>query len=162
MNIFYLDKDIDKCVEYHCDRHVCKMIIEYCQILSTASTLYGGTKQGYKPTHKNHPCVKWCKRSVSNWAWLKSLALALCKEYTYRYKKTHKTQSVIENLNLPQLPITSTIDVLPKCMDMKYQISNSEDWQSAVVDSYRNYYIKEKYKIAKWTQRDIPYWFSEN
>lgn len=31
MNIFILDNDIQKCVEYHCDKHVVKMILEYCQ-----------------------------------------------------------------------------------------------------------------------------------
>lgn len=33
MNIFYLDKDIQKCVEYHCDKHVVKLIIEELQLL---------------------------------------------------------------------------------------------------------------------------------
>ena len=36
MNIFYLDKDPHQCAKYHCDKHVCKMILESAQMLSTA------------------------------------------------------------------------------------------------------------------------------
>ena len=28
MNLFYLDEDLDKCAEYHVDKHVNKMILE--------------------------------------------------------------------------------------------------------------------------------------
>ena len=36
MNIFHLDKNPIKCAEYHCDKHVVKMILETSQMLSTA------------------------------------------------------------------------------------------------------------------------------
>ena len=36
MNIFILDEDIDKCAEYHVDKHVVKMILESAQLLCTA------------------------------------------------------------------------------------------------------------------------------
>ena len=29
MNLFYLDQNPKKCAEYHCDKHVCKMIVEF-------------------------------------------------------------------------------------------------------------------------------------
>lgn len=35
MNIFYLDTDPVKAAEYHCDKHVVKMILETAQLLST-------------------------------------------------------------------------------------------------------------------------------
>ena len=35
MNIFILDKDIEKCAEAHVDRHVIKMILESAQMLCT-------------------------------------------------------------------------------------------------------------------------------
>ena len=35
MNLFYLDEDLDKCAEYHVDKHVNKMILEAAQILCT-------------------------------------------------------------------------------------------------------------------------------
>ena len=54
MNIFYLSAYPDQCAQMHCDKHVCKMIIEYAQIMSTAHRVldgeeyYGRTKNGRK------------------------------------------------------------------------------------------------------------------
>ena len=43
MNIFYLHSDPRTCAEYHCDKHVVKMILEYAQLLSTAHRILDGT-----------------------------------------------------------------------------------------------------------------------
>jgi hypothetical protein len=42
MNIFYLDSDPKKCAEYHVDKHCCKMLLEYSQLLSTAHRYLDG------------------------------------------------------------------------------------------------------------------------
>ena len=39
MNIFVLDNDIIKCAQYHCYKHVIKMILESAQILSATLRL---------------------------------------------------------------------------------------------------------------------------
>ena len=36
MNIFVLDRDPEVAARYHCDKHVCKMILEAGQMLCTA------------------------------------------------------------------------------------------------------------------------------
>ena len=36
MNLFYLDEDLDKCAEYHVDKHIVKMPLEAAQLLCTA------------------------------------------------------------------------------------------------------------------------------
>ena len=36
MNLFYLDEDLDKCAEYHVDKHIVKMPLEVAQICCTA------------------------------------------------------------------------------------------------------------------------------
>jgi len=38
LNIFILDKDIQKNVQYYIDKHVVKMILEHVQMLSTVNT----------------------------------------------------------------------------------------------------------------------------
>ena len=58
MNIFILDKDPKTAAEYHCDKHVLKMILETAQMLCTAHWETGG-QAPYRATHKNHPCTKW-------------------------------------------------------------------------------------------------------
>lgn len=44
MNIFILDNDIEKCAQYHVDKHVSKMILESSQLLCTAIRIHGGKK----------------------------------------------------------------------------------------------------------------------
>jgi hypothetical protein len=127
------------------------MIVEYAQILSTVSSLYGLKVQGYKPTHKNHPCVKWCAESITNWMYLKMLAILLCEEYKHRYGKTHKTFQVLNSLELPTLPSIGFKEP-PRCMPDEFK-------KDSVIDSYREYYNKVKAKICKWKNREIPEWF---
>ena len=47
MNLFYLDNDLDKCAEYHVDKHVNKMILEAAQLLCTA--IWVDTLLGFVP-----------------------------------------------------------------------------------------------------------------
>ena len=44
MNIFYLHENPEICAEYHCDKHVVKMILETAQMLSTAHRIIDGDK----------------------------------------------------------------------------------------------------------------------
>jgi hypothetical protein len=110
----------------------------------------------YKLSHKNHPCAIWARESLSNYLYLCDLGLELCKEYTYRYGKRHKSQQVIEwcMINKPQIP---DIDFTtpPKAMPDEYKVID-------VVESYRNYYMGSKKNFAVWKNRNIPEWFSKN
>ena len=47
MNIFVLDTDIDKCAEYHVDKHIVKMPLEAAQMLCTNH--WGDKYLGYIP-----------------------------------------------------------------------------------------------------------------
>lgn len=86
MNFFYLDEDPTKCAESMVDKHVVKMILEHCQLLSTTQHMFG-IESLYKPTHPNHPCAIWCRESLSNYKLLIEYTKAIGKEYTFRYKK---------------------------------------------------------------------------
>lgn len=150
MNIFFLEYDDDLIAKSHCDKHVVKMILESAQLLS-ASSFKAGLVQGYKPTHKNHPMTIWSGESLSNWLWLKKLALELCAEYTYRYGKVHKSEAVINSLIDPPIE-DKGFTVPPQCVPDPYR---DDDY----VKAYRNYYMGEKSHIAKWTNREVPAWF---
>ena len=157
MNIFFLDWDLEKCAQYHCDKHVVKMILETAQLLCG---VHHTTKQvheqvPYKLSHKNHPCSIWARESLSNYLTLCELGLELCKEYTYRYGKRHKSQDVIEWClsNKPQI-LDLGLTEPPKAMPDEYKTSN-------LIDSYRNYYRQAKNEIVSWKNREIPKWFVE-
>lgn len=156
MNIFVLDLDPQKCAQYHCDKHVVKMIIETAQLLSTAHHVNGVNSIVkdflYKKTHENHPCAKWARISRANYKWLSELGLELCKEYTHRYGKIHKTQSLMYLL-ANHYPLNFNTDlktIRPLCMPDKYH-------GNYAISSYRNYYINEKKDILKYTNREKPH-----
>jgi len=153
MNIFYLDEDPKLCAQYHCDKHVCKMIIEGVQLLSTAHWMTGG-EAPYKKTHVNHPSNKWVRESLSNYVWLCDMTMELCKEYTHRYGKRHKTQQHLEwcMVNLPNIEDKGFTEI-PQAMPYECKRENP-------IDGYRNYYNVEKAYMCKWKNREIPEWFN--
>lgn len=150
MNIFWLDNDLRQCAIAHCDKHVVKMCVEYAQILSTVSR-QAGLEQGYRETHKNHPCVKWCSESIFNRVMLFQLELCLGAEFTYRFGKQHKSVELVKTLKLPNLPLILPTKP-PLCMPDKYKTDD-------VILSYREYYIGEKQEITYWSYRPMPEWY---
>jgi hypothetical protein len=157
MNIFFLDEDVKKCAQYHVDKHVVKMILETAQLLCGVHhvTAHDTSHVPYKLSHKNHPCSIWCRESLSNYLYLCELGLELCKEYTYRYGKRHKSQDVIEwclinKPNIPDIEFTEPAKAMPD----EYKVKS-------VVESYRNYYVGTKSGFAIWKNREKPFWFEK-
>ena len=152
MNIFVLDKEVEKCAEYHCDKHVIKMILESAQMLSAVVRL-NGHDIGYKLTHKNHPCTIWARESLSNYNWLVRLTRLLNYEYRYRYDKdiNHKSYDLVRTLPVPKI---SDIGLTPFAQAMPDQYKNKN-----AVKAYRDYYINEKSSFLTWTKRKTPNWY---
>lgn len=164
MNIFYLDHDPVLAAEATCDKHVVKMILESAQLLCTAhhmldtGLVYSQKVKLYKATHINHPASKWTRSRTSHYNWLSNHALALCREYTYRYNKIHKSQSLIEYClqNPPLIDMCGCMLAPPQCMPDEYKMED-------VVAAYRRYYIECKRNTIqmKWTKREPPRWWQE-
>ena len=157
MNIFFLDEDPTMSAQYHVDKHVVKMILETAQLLCGVhhATAPDNTYVPYKLSHKNHPCSIWARTSLSNYLYLCELGLELCKEYTYRYGKRHKSQDVIEwcLINKPNVPDVEFTEPA-KAMPDEYKVGD-------VVQSYRNYYMGAKSGFATWKNREKPFCFEE-
>jgi len=157
VNIFVLhDTDLDQCARWHMDVHCTKMILETTQLLNNALISNDASYiPFYKPTHQKHPSSIWTSASVANFDWLNKLGLALCREYTYRYGKTHKCQQYLEAFTKSeyrtQLPPLLQIPFV-KCMPDEYKVESA-------VESYRNYYRGAKQHLAKWTKREQPEWW---
>ncbi len=108
----------------------------------------------YSPTHINHPSTVWARESSFNYKWLHDHTLALCKEYTYRYKKVHKCERTGLMAALATIPsnISHTEFIQPpQAMPDQYKDECS-------VKAYRLYYKNEKSKIAKYKEREMPSW----
>lgn len=154
MNIFFLDWDVEKNAQYHCDKHVVKMILETAQLLCGVHhmTEQVNDQVPYKLSHKNHPCAIWARESLTNYLYLGELGLELSREYTHRYGKKHKSQEIIEwcLINKPEIQDIG-FTTPPKAMPDEYK---TED----VIESYRKYYLGAKKTFLTWKERQVPEW----
>lgn len=153
MNIFVLSLDPRECAEWHVDRHVIKMILEYCQLLCTAHHVLDpddSHESLYKKTHVNHPCAKWVRESLQNYMWLLGLLKCLLDEYTFRYDKVHASTRLLGHLeippdNIPLRPMTPFALAMPD----EYKIGTA-------IQSYREYYRRGKIHLHSWKRREKP------
>lgn len=172
MNIFVLDNDPATAARMMCDKHVIKMILESCQLMSTAHHVLDGeplevnnknrkyktyvctNKNICKATMINHPCTIWVRESRSNYIWLWKHTYGLCKEYTRRYNKIHAMESMLlHELDAPPVNISKgKLTPFAQAMPEQYYHENA-------VVAYRQYYINEKVRFAKWKNTEEPEWF---
>lgn len=151
MNIFVLDNNVELSAQYHCDKHVVKMILETAQLLCSA---HEPGVAPYRRTHYNHPCSKWVRTTTGNYLWLADFGLALCREYTHRYGKRHKSQDVIEwaEESIPDsIPLG---DLTPFAQAMPDQFKHVN-----TVLAYRRYYNNKQIDM-RYTNREAPQWLS--
>ena len=185
MNIFILHENPIKAAQLQCDKHVVKMIVESAQMLSTAHRMLDGymekrpSKSGkrmvnywvhpnknlentlYKAVHHGHPCTKWTMESMQNYIWHYDHFDALCVEYTYRYGKTHSTETLLsEVLSIPPRNIHSNgLTDFALAMKNEPQCIHEGD----PVRSYHEYYHTKQARMPMiWTKRKTPEWWNAN
>ena len=72
----------------------------------------------------------------------------LCR---YRYEKRHKSQDIIEWCIINHPPLKEIGKLTP------FRLAMPEECKiGSAVESYREYYIKEKKHFSKWKNREIP------
>ncbi len=174
MNIFVLSEEPVLAAEMLCNKHVCKMSIEYAQLLLNAHTLVTGrpvkNPLDYQPVFLNHPCSKWVSDSLDNYYWLLRLTVATWAEHKYRFTegdREHKCRALLDVVSQPPngIPSFSTVATPPpQCVPDDYRISqtvaHANRWRNTV-KAYRDYYVYEKARFARWTKREPPDWFLE-
>jgi len=100
MNIFVTDPNPRVSARVLPDKHIVKMPLESCQMLSIIYSkwyfnwgdLYRIDGQPYetrKGAFRNHPCTKWAAENHYNTAWLIQHGCSLAFEYYLRYGKVH-------------------------------------------------------------------------
>jgi hypothetical protein len=177
MNIFYVNSDPEVAARSMVDRHVVKMILETAQLLSTAHRVidgeeYVGQSQSgrkakrwrlsgnadaimYAATHINHPSAVWVRENSANYIWLYDHLLALGREYTYRYGRTHLTIDKLKDIlkDAPEnIEQSNVMTKMPSCMDKQYIVSLDP------IINYRNYYNYGKTDLLRWSNRPPPQW----
>lgn len=187
MNLFYLDEDLDKCVEYHVDTHVNKMTTESAQLLTTAvwvdkligfapraltkeelgilnaekakqPSIEERTFTRFLPTHPNHPCAIWVRSSLDNYIWTYNYCDALNSEYVFRWRKPFHHKSFDAAAKLPEPTNLPSNGITLRPLCMPDDYKE----EGSVVDCYRMYYMMEKADWAVWKRRFKPPWWDEN
>lgn len=170
---------IRRCAQAHFDKHVIKMIIEYCQLLCTAWYVLNPNDhdiQLYKPTHINHPSAVWVRQHVNNYMYVAKLGIQLCKEWRYRYQhnRIHGCESkllwLLQNVpsHINQTTMMKTKSnpkglVLPLSVAMPAELKPIKISVHRCVIAYRKYYQSDsKVHLTKWSRRPIPKWFITN
>lgn len=89
------------------DKHVVKMPLECCQMLSIVASNKWGHNYGILPkldgepyktdkgAFRNHPCTQWASKTIDNSYWLIKWGMNLCDEYTLRYDKIHSCYNTL-------------------------------------------------------------------
>ena len=156
MNIFVLSEDPIIAAQMQCNKHVVKMILETAQMLCTVARQNGHHNAPYRATHAKHPCTIWASQSRENWTWLVAHGLSMCGEYTRRYGKTHKSESVIRwCARQPHSFTHQGLTPFAQAMPSKYK-------NDCAVTAYRSYYHGEKSDFAKWAHCPTPDWWRPN
>jgi hypothetical protein len=163
MNIFAVDLDPRQAAKDLADKHVVKMIVEGCQMLSTNHRLSGShvvytlPVKLYKQSFENHPCTIWARQNKENYMWLADHTVELCYEYRRRYNKTHACEimshwfSMYYPLRIPDGELTPFAQAMPE----EFKVPGD------AVSAYRKYYIGAKSRFAKWKFTKTPDWYTE-
>lgn len=152
MNIFISDISAEQSAINLDDKRLVKMVLESAQILSTVADSVGESAP-YKPTHKNHPAVKWAGASQSNFNWLVWHFHELCDEYVFRFDKDHASWKRLQENFYPQ-EICKKLPYSEACTAPPSSCGGSIE---ACREILRQKWLKDK-RPPKWTKRAAPIW----
>ena len=140
MNIFVIDSDPTISAQQLPDKHIVKMPLECCQMLSIVASSKWGNGYGDLPksdgtpyktekgAFRNHPCTIWALQSIHNAYWLILHGIALCEEYTFRYQKQHSCMNTLQYaLNLFPSGDKDSVTEFVRAMPEEIKFDNTID-----------------------------------
>lgn len=169
MNIFVTDTCPVKSARALDDVRLNKMILETAQMLCTNAPHFDipDSLVPYKPTHTNHPCTVWARKSRYNYDWLARHFIALVDEKTDRTHKLHLSYTKLMPLlthvynNPLDIPVDNNISFV-YAGDYPVLTASGLD----VIASYRKTMIAKwendtlKGRTPRWTNAIQPDWSS--
>jgi len=161
MNLFVTHSCPIQSAKSLCCRHIVKMPSETAMLLNNA---FGRLNdKGKQKAYYNHPVSVWVRKTKDNFDWTIEHGIALCEEYTRRYKRRHGSQNAIEyfqqqgkNLVFAESGLTE----FARCFsEFKPMLDLTEPNPIA---AYQKFYWLDKREFARWPSiRDIPNWWPD-
>jgi Pyrimidine dimer DNA glycosylase len=165
VNFFLLSWDPDECVKAMFDKHIVKMPLETCQLLSTTWWLlepdvakkWNQKNRIYKKlSNHNHGVCKWVSETEENYRIMIRFGLKMCEEFQFRQGCRHSAHDKMEFLNRSRSPngfVQQGLTDLYLAMPDKYKDKDP-------VVAYRKLYMsEEKNYMAAWKNRGPPNWW---
>ena len=173
MNLFILDEDPVVSAKQYCDIHVAKIILEAAGCMCAAHWEYGFPSIESSPlplrigqyrsrTHHNNHVTVWVRQTTDNYKWTADHALALCNEYSRRYRirtgsdRRHASEPIVQWLsaNVP----TGII----KGPRSPFRLATTpECYSDDPVATYWTYYVAFKRHLTTWKWTATPWWYSK-
>ena len=167
MQLFFLSLCPREAAQMQCDKHVVKMCVETCQIISTVWWKVSRSKHDlYRKlgwlvkqwTVPSHPSIRWVEQSHANYKWAMDHWGALLSEYTLRYGKVHAYQSMYNNMaTMAADPSLCRDEFVPMTKD--FQAVPEEFKSDDPVTTYRKVYMEKKASFAVWKHGPTPQWW---
>ena len=141
------------------DRHVTKMALEACQMLSIVASAKWGHDYGTLPkkdgtpyatekgAFRNHPCTRWAAESIDNAYWLIKWGMNLCDEYSVRYGKTHSCYNTLLDAYylFPKGKLTNVTPFV-RAMPDEYKLDTSID----TFEAYKRYISSKTWVVDNY------------
>ena len=187
MNLFYLDEDLDRCAEYHVDKHIVKMPLEAAQILSTA--LWVDQHLGFIPRaldKSERDYINTIKKEIqhlpqearpispylpmmynhpcTSWARssLDNYEWTFCYANALGDEYTYRYGKVHKSVEvINRLPLPQRMERLGFTTFGLAMPDELKDYENPI-QSYRDYYHLDKATFASWKYREKPSWWNED
>lgn len=102
--------------------------------------------------HISDPFARWAGSSTKHYAWLSLHAMEVFRQHIERFGVPHKLTTMFDRVrDCPALPHVDKYFDPPQVMPERYKGADT-------VQAYRDYYIGEKLKFARWLHGDAPFW----
>ena len=155
MNIFVTDPSPTLSARVLPDKHIVKMPLETCQMLSIVCSKKWGHGFGKLPkldgtpyltdkgAFRGHPCTIWAQE---NYRWLIEHGLALCAEYTHRYGKVHSCQHTLEHAKMIFPPSNGEVTPFARAMPDEFKYDTSID----TITAYKRYIASKPWAASNY------------
>lgn len=170
MNVQYTNECPIEAARGMCRAHRNKMLVEYCQLMSTAHHVMGSEldlDDIYKPFSPNSMFPKWVRQSAENYAWLWTSALELLELYKRDTGKSHKCEAMLKVLYTMPVGMDKEAAFTPPPLTKSAPDYLHEMYAEEPIEAHRCY-IDEKLwgwfydgtKVDSTFFEAVPFWYT--